>query len=554
MRKILLIIILLLAATLRIYAIGNTPASLDWDEAALGYNAYAILHTGKDEYGQMLPLILRSFDDYKPGLYSYLAIPSLALFGLTPFAVRLPAVIIGILAVLATYFLAKELFQIDTRTKEKGNSKFLAFPLIAAFLLAISPWHIQFSRVAFEAGVAMACNLFAVLSFLKGLKKPRFLLLSASMFAANLYMYQSEKLFIPLLLGALLIIYRKEIVVLPKRMLATAITIGLILTLPLVVSIIHTPPVLSRANGVSIMTQSNKMTASSDIRMEENRKTNDYLGKLFDNKKVTIIKEIAQGYLSHFDLNWLFIRGDQPRHHAPGMGLLYLWELPFLLIGVFQLLFHNFNSKTKHLLVAWLLLAPVPAAFTFDVPHAVRTLNALPTFQLITAIGIGQVFAWIQVYKGIGQRVKIVPLLLFLSFVVWNGIYFLNQYFVQLNHFTSQNWQYGYKETITFLKPIQNKYKKIIVSNKDPMDQSYIFFLFYLQYPPQKYQQEITGNTDKNKHNFLQYEFRAINWEKEQKSHDILYIGSPADFPTEIQTIKTVNYLDGQAAIKIVEG
>src|SRR5437773_2571614 len=102
--------IILLAILLRFYQLGNNPPSIDWDEASTGYNAYSILKTGKDEYGNFLPLSFRSFDDYKPPVYIYLTVPSVAVFGLTEFAVRLPAAIIGVLAVLVIYFLCLEIF------------------------------------------------------------------------------------------------------------------------------------------------------------------------------------------------------------------------------------------------------------------------------------------------------------------------------------------------------------------------------------------------------------------------------------------------------------
>ncbi len=142
----------------------NTGFNFDWDEAALGYNAYSIIQTGKVEYGKSLPSVLQSFSDYKPALYAYLVIPTIAIFDLNTFAVRLPSAIFGILTVLATYFFVKELF-LSRRD----------IALASAFLLAISPWHIQFSRIAFEANVGMALNVFGVLFFLKGLKKPIFL-------------------------------------------------------------------------------------------------------------------------------------------------------------------------------------------------------------------------------------------------------------------------------------------------------------------------------------------------------------------------------------------
>src|SRR3990167_2972888 len=99
MRKALFIAILFLCLTLRFYKITQVPASLNWDENSNAYNAYSILKTAKDEYGNFLPLVNRSFDDYKPPLYMYLNVPTVAAFGLTPFAARLPSAIFGTLCI-----------------------------------------------------------------------------------------------------------------------------------------------------------------------------------------------------------------------------------------------------------------------------------------------------------------------------------------------------------------------------------------------------------------------------------------------------------------------
>ena len=89
----ILVAALLLGFYLRIHNVANMPNGLTWDEAALGYNAFSILKTGRDEFGKFLPIIFKSFGDYKPGLYVYLAVPSVAIFGLTEFATRLPSVL-----------------------------------------------------------------------------------------------------------------------------------------------------------------------------------------------------------------------------------------------------------------------------------------------------------------------------------------------------------------------------------------------------------------------------------------------------------------------------
>jgi len=105
MRKIfLLFLIFFLGFILRFWQLGVNPPSLDWDEASLGYNAYSLFTTGKDEYGNPWPLSIRSFNDYKPPLYTYLTILPVALTGLNEFSTRFISALFGSLSVVIGYF------------------------------------------------------------------------------------------------------------------------------------------------------------------------------------------------------------------------------------------------------------------------------------------------------------------------------------------------------------------------------------------------------------------------------------------------------------------
>lgn len=540
--SLLLIVIILIASVMRLYQLGIVPPSPDWDEAALGYNAYSILLTGRDEYGKFLPIVLRSFDDYKPALYMYFIVPLIPLFGVDIISVRLPSAILGILTVLATYFLIKELFK----------RKDMAF--ITSFLLAISPMSIQFSRVAFETNTGLAFNVFGALFFLKGLKKPWFFILAALFLGLNLSVYQSDRLFTPLFAFTLIIIFWQQLITVPKKYLISAFLVGVLTILPLAANIATNSNSLYRFKGVSIFSELTTIKNQAEKRYIDDKNNSNRAGVFLHNKWTAYGREIMSGYLSHYDLNWLFIRGDLSRHHAPSVGILYLWELPFLLIGIYSLIFHKFPAKAKIFIFTWFLLAPVPAALTTGVPHAVRTLNFLPTFQVFVAIGIFNLFLFFNKYKTFGIRYLIFGGVIL--FAIFNFIYYINQYFVQQNYFTSYDWQYGYKEAVSYVKKINSKYKKIVVSDRVPLDQSYMFFLFYLKYPPELYQK--AGNTSggfRETHKFDKYKFRPIVWEKEEKSSDILYIGTPQDFQAgEKNILKTINYLDGKPAIFIVEG
>jgi len=543
---IALALILITAFVLRIYLIGQVPASPDWDEAALGYNAYSILLAGKDEYGKFLPVVLQSFDDYKPALYTYLIIPFIKILGLSVVAVRLPAIISGVIAVLLAFLVVRNLFEKGFHlVGKKLSSNVLA--LTVAFFTAISPWHIQFSRVGFEAGVGLTCNLAVIYFFLKSLKNQYFLILTAVFAALNIYIYQSEKVYTPLLLLILISIYFKRLIKFKKRILLISFFTGILIIAPMLLFIVQNPNALSRAKGVSVFTDTTKLLSSNKEKIERDVKSSNRIGAIIDNRRIEYFKTFASGYLSHFEPNWLFYRGDVARHHAPFMGNLYLFTLPFILIGLYMLVFMDIDRKVKIFIILYLLLAPIPASVTIDVPHAVRSINTIPSYEIFTSIGILSCIFFLQKQK----RYIYIPiyLIVFLA-ITLNIFYYLNQYFVQLNYFDSEYWQYGWKEAVAYTTQKAQKFDHVVVTNQPPLDQSYIFFLFYLQYDPIKYLSEggtKAGGFNQSHTAFGKYEFREIKWDKDKFEKNTVFLGRPGDLPDNIG--KTIYYLNGEPAI-----
>ncbi len=130
--------IVAIAFILRTVFLGTIPNGFFCDEASNAYDSYSILKTLKDQHGVFLPFFTRSIDDYREALFVFLTIPFIKLFGLNEFAARFPSAVIGAITVVVLYYLVQEFF--DNKTA-----------LVASLLLAISPWHIHFSRIAFRA-------------------------------------------------------------------------------------------------------------------------------------------------------------------------------------------------------------------------------------------------------------------------------------------------------------------------------------------------------------------------------------------------------------------
>ena len=146
-RKYWLIAIILIALFLRFWKIDKVPVSLFGDELDVGYQAYSILKTGRDYNGNFMPLHFHSLAEWRTPLYLYSAVPTVAVFGISPLGVRLPAMIFGVLGIYVFYLLVREILVFKSGLDPSLAEK---IALVAAFLLTVSPWHIQYSRAGFE--------------------------------------------------------------------------------------------------------------------------------------------------------------------------------------------------------------------------------------------------------------------------------------------------------------------------------------------------------------------------------------------------------------------
>ncbi len=542
MKKYLFFIALvILGIGLRFYQLGSNPESLDWDEASLGYNAYSILKTGRDEYGTFLPLAIRSFGDYKPPLYTYITIPSVMVFGLTEFAVRLPSAVFGVIALGATYWLGRELLYTISDTKKRNQLSPL--PFLATVLLTISPWHLQFSRVAFEANIALTLFIAGIAAFLTGLRKKWFLGISAFFLALSLYAYHSPRLVAPVLV-LLLGLWFRQTLWQKKKEVVISFLLGLFLLFPLVKVI--TGEGKARFNSVTVLTSAGTLDHSISY-IETDRNNGMLFGRLIHNRRIIYLFAVAKGYLDHFDLSFLFLTGDGPgRHHAVDMGMLYWVEAPFLLFGILS----AFGKKERFLMPVffWFLCAPLASSVTSGTPHAVRALLYLPTYQIITAYGLLEFYFWSKqstLYKSF-------PIGTVFLFFLLNFSYYLHMYYVHAPLEHAREWQFGYREAVSEVAKIEKAVDRIIVTYA--YDQPYIYFLFYNQIDPSWYQKNWgSGEILRANRSFGKYEFRNIDWEQDKNLKNTLLVGLGSEIPEDAPgRVSDIYFPNGAIAFRIV--
>src|SRR3989344_9127248 len=212
-------IVLAVAVFLRFWQIDKVPVSLFGDEIDVGLQAYSIAQTGKDYFGNSLPVLFHSFSEYRLPLQLYLDVPFIKILGLNEWGVRIPSAIMGIVSIIAFYLLVKEFF----------DKKVAA---IATVFLAVSPWHFIYSRQANDAGILLPFILLGTLCFVKGTKKFKFLIYSAVFFTLGIYAYAIASLFVPLFGVFLVFIYRKKIVAYGTKRLVLLAVISLSLLAP----------------------------------------------------------------------------------------------------------------------------------------------------------------------------------------------------------------------------------------------------------------------------------------------------------------------------------
>lgn len=290
----LFLVILLLASILRLWNLGGNPPHLSPDEASLGYNAYSILKTGRDEYGEFMPAIFKSFGDYKPGLYVYLSVPSVAAFGLSEFSVRLPSAIAGIMAVWLIYLISLKLFK----------DKRLSF--LSSFFLAISPWHTHLSRGAWEANISLTLTLAGIYYFLLATKKQKYLYHSALFFSLTLFAYQGAKLSTTIVLFSLAISHWKDVKrwLGAKKDLLGPIILGAVISLPIILSLFQGKA--GRLEVFSVFSYPRPPEYLQEFLDQGEEKVGNLSYYLFHSEALNFERGIMGRWFNHFSGRFLF--------------------------------------------------------------------------------------------------------------------------------------------------------------------------------------------------------------------------------------------------------
>lgn len=540
MKRNILLYILIIAACLRLYNLAYVPPSPSLDEVSIGYNAYSILQTGKDEYGYVMPMLLRAYDDFRPALYVYLTIPFVALLGLTAVAVRLPSVILSLITLLYAYKIGSIV-----------GKKYFSFEWlghITSILLAISPWHIYISRLGHEANLGLTLVTIGIYFFLVAVieNKKRAWILCAIFMGISLHGYQSQKIVSPLFMALGALLFWKDMYK-SKHEVIAAFFVGIIIALPAMIATVS-PEGMVRFRGTSAFSSDSPIVATATAKYIQAQNEEDRMGMLLHSKYVAYANIFIQNYVSHFSPTWVFSGGNREAHKVPGLGLLYMWEAPFLIIGLLALMRSRMPKRVKILIIMSLFIAPVPASITTQAPHAMRSYTFLPIVQLIEAIGFWDIIRRLTKNETLSFSVVMSIFLTISSVLLWNG------YFIRFAREQSDSFGYSIASAIRYAKLQESNYSNIEFSHQASLYQSYMFFLFYSRFDPRRYL-SMGGTTSggyEASHTIGSYSFGFLPQKSEELKENILYFYDIHLVPSGARIIERFTNKDGTASIVAV--
>lgn len=461
--KIIFIAILFLALLLRGVNLTNFTPGLYLDEASLAYDAYSLGKYGTDQYGKSLPVYLRSFATYQAPLYAYVSIIPVKIFGMSPLGIRLVSVISGMITIIFIYLLCKLII------KDHGEELGLA----SAFVLAVSPWHILFSRNALEANLGLCISIIGIYLIFRGFFKnsKAFILCGILALGITNYTYHAYRFTSIIVLILLLLIYWRKI----SKGIKKTYIIGIILFLVLLIpqfSILTSPGSLRRIQSTQYSSENYFQNNGGELRLIP------LLGRY-----IFMLSDFSKKYFDFLSPNSLFLDSDpaEPKSVIE-LGAFYSWMLVFCFMGAYQLMRSSFNREYLIIILIG-LVSIIPSAITTDNLYFLRTLNYLILVSIITGLGLITVLSRL--------RVSLKYLAWFLLLIASMANLYIN-YFQITSHERAGAYTGFVNEMFVFSK--EHKSEPFVVELKEPY--IYINALYIYKYDPLKFQKDLNFNVN----------------------------------------------------------
>ena len=466
--NVLLLVIVFAAFFLRVFNITGNPPGVHADEADSGYNAYSILKTGKDFYGDFLPIQITGFaENFRTPLSTYLTIPFVAVLGLSVLSIRLPAVVSGTLFVILIFYLVKKLFDLKSA-------------LIAAILSSINPWAVHISRAYADHILALDFFLLGIIIFLHSRNNIKKYISGGIVISLSFFSYHAPKIFLPLFLPAFLIIEKMTNKIKGKYIVAFAIVVSGFFICVLGLSLFS-----NGAAELSVVSVINRDTAKKIVDKERRVTTAPLqISGFFHNKYLVYSKDILRNMGRMLAFNYLYLDGERNLTASVGdRGLFFPIELPFLLAGFF--IVFTKNKKTGILYVLWIVFAAMPGAITRNEMYTYRNIFLLPAILILTSVGLSSVFV---------KNKKYIAAIVIGGFLISFMAYYFH-YFYDYPVYSRAWWAAEQKDALSYVIKNQNKYGHVYIQGGNDWP---LLYAFYSKTDPVYFQNSIQNSIMQN--------------------------------------------------------
>lgn len=550
-QTLFLVLVILLAIFLRFYKLGEFPVQLNHDEVTQLYDAISIAQTGKDIYGNFLPTVFPSVHDFKPPFYTYITAALYFILGAGETTIRVSAAVFGVLTVPAVFFFTLKIL------------RNINIALFAAFVTAISPFEIFFSRKSFENGAGiffMLIGFACLLHFLQKRSSRTWLYSGSVILVLGMYTYFSQAVIIPLLMLFFVVIFWNDFLTAAGQVLKSkkeyffSIFAVLILVIPLLVIVFSNSDSRYRSQTVFITQDINL-----GRQMEYSKAENPIISEAFRIK--TIADYSFNRYLSQLNPAYLFGNGLDVTNQGPlGSGPLLSIQLIFIVLGILWMVKTPGLVNEKKFMAAWILIGVIPSGITFEPFSPHRSMMVFTMLNIITAVGIYQSTVYLQKSKVLLKVPKLVIPMFIAGLFAFQLVYFLHVYFVNYQFEKSQSMQYPFRAVSEYAWSQHENFDQIVF---DPVfgqaapivgTGAHYYLAYYGNYPPSKLQQEYRIGTKIREVVFDKFSIRKIEWNEDRYLNNRLLILSPWSIDPKIldqnrdKIVKTFYFYDGQTA------
>lgn len=500
--RLLLLLVVLVAAILRSVNLMVTPPALYLDEVSIAYNAWSIVETGADEHGQPWPRLFKAYGEYKQPVYIY-ATAFWILLGIDPtLAVRVTSLVAGVITVALIYGVSSTL---ASRIKGLHPTQ---FGLWSAFALAIMPWHIHFSRAGFEATLALMLLVASVWIILSS-RHWAIVSVGISLSVLSMATYNANRVIVPLLM--LLLFWWLK----PKVSIATLLGV---LAMPVMVALLMWPALFSSASIARF----------------------DQTSAISTTPLISWVETLTRGVVAHLDTTFLFFRGDQDgRHSVRHLGMLLPSDVLILVVALLWLR----NRPRVFVAGAGLLtLSILPAALTTPVPHGLRSFSSVIIWAMVLAIGYYQIFGTL----GTRMSWKWIKATMITALVAFYLSYYLAEYHYRYRRITALDWSNGIRETVEAVAGRYQQYDLVYITPPiSPLE-----LALYLPIPPNDFQQLAK---DQDSFTYGPIRFVEIAWMATPPPGSKALVAAPASQVAEFAPLEFINLVNGDQFMALWE-